>query len=185
MGNRSLEATSPLPSRAPPQWVDDAPDQSITHWYVHHAAGALDLVARVQMLAFSQEHDADFVLINVECDSVQVLGGPMTWKLHQFVKANTRQARDLGDTNGDTGNRSHLAQSQVRREGFAPLAQAGKRAVEDTLQRIGHWAHLALGATADSVPDVDLSSGLASGLGSGLASSSLSNSEMLVFIDAR
>ena len=108
------------------QRVDDAPNQPVAYRYVHHAAGALDLVARVQMLAFSQEHDSDFVLIDVERDAIQVPAGQTTGKLHQLIKTHARKARDLGDTYGDTGNRSHVARRQLRREGFARLKAPGR-----------------------------------------------------------
>ncbi len=54
----------------PAQRVDDATDQFIAHRNVHHATRALDLIARVQMLAFAEKHDADFVRIDVERDAV-------------------------------------------------------------------------------------------------------------------
>ena len=68
------------------QGIDDAPDQAVTHRHVHHATRTLDLVARVQMLAFAEEHDADLVRIDVERDAVEIAG-----KLHQLIEAHARE----------------------------------------------------------------------------------------------
>ena len=62
-GNRSFAVERPA------QWVDDSPDQSIAHRHVHYSTRALDLIARVQALAIAKQHDADFILIDVEGDA--------------------------------------------------------------------------------------------------------------------
>ena len=107
------------------QRVDDAPDQPIAHRHVHHPARALDLIARVQMPAIAKQHDADFVLIDVERDAVQIAG-----KLHQFIKAHARKARDLGDADGDARDRAHFTRRQLRRESLQRPADARERLVE-------------------------------------------------------
>ena len=135
----------PFAVERPAQGVDDAPDQSIAHRHVHHATRALDLVARVQMLAFAEEHDADFVRIDVERDAVQIAG-----KLHQLLEAHARKARDLGDADGDAGDRAHLARRQLRREGVQRSADTRERLVEDGMQavrRVIQWSAFGAAAT--------------------------------------
>ena len=83
------------------------------------------------MLAFAEEHDADFVRIDVERDAVQIAG-----KLHQLIKAHARKARDLGDADGDARDRAHLTRRQLRREGFQRPADSRERVVEDAVQAI-------------------------------------------------
>ena len=92
----------------PAQWVDDSPDQSIAHRHVHDTTCSLDLIAGVQMPAFAKQHDADFLFINVERDAVEITG-----KLHQFVEADARKARDLGDADGYPRDRAHLTRRYV------------------------------------------------------------------------
>ena len=167
----------------PAQRVDDAPDQSIAHRHVHHTTRALDLIARVQMLAFAKEHDADFVLIDVERDAVQIAG-----KLHQLIKAHARKARDLGDADGDARDRAHLTRRHLRRESFQRPADTRERLVEDSMQairRVIQWSAFGAEATGSSpclASALRLGLGfslwlglgfglLASGLDSGLASS--------------
>ena len=126
MGKRWLEATGPLPSSGPAQRIDDAADQAIAHRHVHHATRALDLSARMQMLAVAKQHDADFVLIDVERDAVQIAG-----KLHQLIKAHARKARDLGDADGDARDRAHLTRRHLRRECVQRPADTRERLVEE------------------------------------------------------
>ena len=153
----------------PAQRVDDAPDQSIAHRHVHHTTRTLDLVARVQMLAFAKEHDADFVRIDVERDAVQIAG-----KLHQLIKADARKARDLGDAGGDARDRAHLTRRQLRREGFQRPADTRERLVEDAMQairRVIQWSAFgAEGTGSGPCLGSRFGPGLASAFGSGLAS---------------
>ena len=132
MGKRWLEGDRPFAIERPAQRVDDAPDQSVAHRHVHHTTCAFDLSARVQMLAIAKQHDADFVLIDVERDAVQIAG-----KLHQLIKAHARKTRDLGDADGDARDRAHLARRHLRREGCQRPADARERLVEDSMQAIG------------------------------------------------
>jgi hypothetical protein len=67
-----------------------------------------DFIARVQMPVFAEQHDADFVLVHVECDAEHIAG-----KHHQFIKAHAGKARDPGDARGDAGDRAHLARPSV------------------------------------------------------------------------
>ena len=69
MGRRCAGGHRPIAIEWPAERIDDASDQSVAHRHVHHAARALDLIARVQMPVFAEQHDADFVLIDVERDA--------------------------------------------------------------------------------------------------------------------
>ena len=126
----------PLAIEWPAQGVDNAPDQSIAHRYVHHTTRALDLGARVQVPAIAKQHDADFVLIDVERDAVQIAG-----KLHQFIKAHARKARDLGDADGDARDRAHLTRRHLRGESFQRPADTSERLIEDSMQAIRRVVH--------------------------------------------
>ena len=97
-GNRSLAVEWPA------QRVDNASDQPVAHRHVHHPTGTLDLVTSPQVLAFAEQHDADFVRIDVERDAVQTAG-----ELHQFLEAHAGKTGDFGDADGDARDRAHLA----------------------------------------------------------------------------
>ncbi len=159
MGRRLAGGHRPVAVEWPAERVDDASQQSVAHGHVHDPAGALDFIARVQMPVFAEQHDADLVLVHVERDAEHAAG-----KFHQLVKAHAGKAGDLGDARGDAGDRAHLARRQLRRKGFASLAQAGERVVEDTLQGIRRHAHC-------------VSTGLAAGPDSGLDPALASDSE--------
>ena len=116
----------PFAVERPAQRIDDAADQSLAHRHVHHASCALDLIAGMQVLAIAEQHDADLVLIDVKRDAEQVAG-----KLHQLIEAHARQARDLGDADGDARDRAHLTRRQLRRERCRASGDARERAVED------------------------------------------------------
>src|SRR5208337_861120 len=159
------------------QWVDDAPDQTITHRHVHHTTGTLDLVAGMQMLAFAEENDADFVRVDVERDAVEIAG-----KLHQLIKADAWKARDLGDAGGDARERAHLTRRQLRRESLQRPADTRERRVEDAVQTIrrgiqwsafgaeGTGSGPCLGSPFGPGSASAFGSGSASAFGSGLAS---------------
>ncbi len=86
MGKRWLEATGPLPSSG-------SPKATMTRPIVHPPQArpsrgpCLDFIARVQMLAIAEQHDANFVRIDVERDSIKVAR-----ELHQFIEAHARKA---------------------------------------------------------------------------------------------
>src|SRR5664280_924121 len=136
----------------PTERVDDASQQSIAHSHVHDPSGAFDFVTRVQILILAEQHDTDFVLVHVERDAEYAAG-----KLEKFLKPDTGEARDSGDTGGNVCDRAHLVGRQLRREGSPDLAYSSERAVEDTLQGFGWRAHELVGAVLGS-------SGLAWGL---------------------
>ena len=136
MGRRSLAATAPVAIERPAKRIDDAPQQSVAHGHVHDPARALDFVAGVQMPVFAEQHDADFVLVDVERDAEHVAG-----KLHQFLEAHAGQPGHLGDAGGDAGDRADLARRELRREGFPRLADRGERVVEDALQAFRLGGH--------------------------------------------
>ena len=130
-GQTLAEGDRPLAVERSAERVDDAADQSLAHGHVHDTTRALDLIARVQVLVFAKEHDADLVRIDVECDAEQIAG-----KLHQLIKSHARKARDLGDAGGDARDRAHLARRQLRRERVQRPANTCECLVEDSMQAI-------------------------------------------------
>jgi hypothetical protein len=64
----------PAAIERPAERVDDASQQAVAHGHVHDPAGALDLIARVQMRVFAEQHDADFVFVHVERDAEHAAG---------------------------------------------------------------------------------------------------------------
>ena len=83
----------------------------------------------MQMPVVAEQHDADFVFVDVECDAEHIAG-----KLHQFLETHAGKTGDLGDAGGDAGDRADFPRRQLRREGFPRLAYPGKRAVENVLR---------------------------------------------------
>ena len=132
IGKRWFETTGPLPSTWPAQGVDDSTDQPITHWHIRHAPCSLDLISRVQMFAFAEEHDTDFIRIDVERDAVQIAR-----KFHEFIEAHIRKTRDLGNSDGDTRDRSHLPRRQLRSKSIQRPADACERLIVDAMQAFG------------------------------------------------
>ena len=53
------------------------PRSAVAHRHIHDAPRSLDFVARVKMRVFAEQHDADFVLVHVECNAK-----PTTRKRH-------------------------------------------------------------------------------------------------------
>ena len=72
----------------PAERVDDAAQQPFADGHIHDAAGALDLVARLQVPVVAEQHDADFVLVDIERDAEHAAG-----KFEQFLGARARAAR--------------------------------------------------------------------------------------------
>ena len=62
------------------QRVDHPSQQTVSHRYVHDPPGAFDFVARMQILIFTEQDHADFILIHVERDAQQI-----ATKSHQFL----------------------------------------------------------------------------------------------------
>src|SRR4029077_11553154 len=91
--------------------------------------GALDLSATVQVLAIAKEHDADFVLIDVERDAVQIAG-----KFHQFIEAHAWKARDLGNADGQARDRADFSHRQLRGGDVQRSADSRERTLEDSMQ---------------------------------------------------
>ena len=144
MGKRRLEAIGPSPIEWVAQWIDDPTDQSVTDRDIGHSTRPLDLIARMEVLALAQQYDADFVRIDVERDAEHAAG-----KLYQLIKAHTRNARHLGDADGDARYRAHLARCHLWRERFQRPANPHERPVESGMQTIGQAIQLsAFGAGA-------------------------------------
>ena len=116
--------------------IDDASQQSVAHGHVHHAAGALDGIARVQVPVVAEQDDADLVLVHVEGDAEHAAG-----KCDQLLEADAGKAGDRGDAGGDGRDRADLAWRQLGREGSPRLADAFERAVEDALQAVRRVVH--------------------------------------------
>jgi hypothetical protein len=137
-GRRSSAATGPLPSRGLPSGSITRPSKPSPTATSMTRPGALDLVARVQVLIFAKQDDADLVLVHVECDAEQIAREP-----NQLIEAHAGKARDGGDARGDIRRRADFTRRQLRREGFAGLAQAGEGVVDGRLQDAkggAHWA---------------------------------------------
>ncbi len=147
IGRRAAGDHRPVVVEGPAERVDDASEQAVAHGHVHDPARALDFVARVQMPVVAEQHDADFVLVDVERDAEHVAG-----KSHQFVGADAGKTGNHRDARGDVGDRPDLARRQPRREGLAPAAETGERAVEGASQRTGRRAQGVSTAAAGSIP---------------------------------
>jgi hypothetical protein len=60
------------------------------------------------MPVIAEQHDADFVLVQVERNAENAAG-----KRQQFLKADAGQTGDLGDAGGDAGDRADLPRAAV------------------------------------------------------------------------
>ena len=126
----------PVAIQGPTERIDHAPQHAIAHGYVHDPARALDFTARLETPVFAEQHNTNVVLVNIERHAEHLTG-----KRHQFVKTHAGKAGDLGDAGGDTGDRADLLGRQLRREGFAHLTDARKRAVENVLEALRFRVH--------------------------------------------
>lgn len=101
----------------PPQWIDDASDQPLTHRDVHHMPSAFHLIAGMQLPVVAEQDGADFVFVDVEGDAIHVSG-----KSQYFIEPHPRQTGHLRDAGGDAGDGANLAQHELRRGVFPCLA---------------------------------------------------------------
>ena len=113
IGRRLIRGHWPLAVERFAQRIDHASQQSVSHRDVHHPPGALHFVARVQIFEGAQKDDADFVLVDVERNTLYTAGEP-----HQFFVFHARQAGHRRDTNGDVGDDAHLMRRQTRLKVF-------------------------------------------------------------------
>src|SRR5271169_5280443 len=90
----------PLAIKRPAQWIDDTPDQSLPHRHVHHMPPAFYFIARMQVPIIAEQDDADLILIDIECDAVQITGKP-----HHLFKTHAGKTRYPGNTRGQAGDR--------------------------------------------------------------------------------
>ncbi len=99
----------------------------------------------MEMPVFAEEDDADLVGIDVEGNAEH-----LPREDHQFLKADVGEARDLGDAGGDTDDRPHLPQGQLRDEGFPRLAYCGQSTVENGMEALRFHLHWPLGSDLGS-----------------------------------
>ena len=80
--------------------VHDAADQRLADRHRHDAAGALDLIAFLDLLVVAEEHGADVVLLEVERQADDVVR-----ELEQLARHDPLEAVDAGDAvaDGDDG----------------------------------------------------------------------------------
>ena len=107
----------------PSQRVDNAAEQCRTDAHVHHASGALDLVARADLRIISQQHDADVCFVDIEGDAHAAVR-----KTQQLFESGAGQPRDERDADGDAGDGSRLDRQQGARLIGPRLRQGSKRA---------------------------------------------------------
>ena len=84
------------------QRIDDAADQGVAHGHAHDAAGALDLVAFVDLRVLAQQHHAHLVFFQVHGDAGDVVRKREQLAGHDFVEAvNAGDAVAQGDDRAD------------------------------------------------------------------------------------
>ena len=126
----------PLAIERTPQRIDDAAEQPLSHYHVHHTARALDFITRMEMRVITEQHDTDLVFIHVEGDAENAAR-----KLQQLLISRSWKPRHGGDAGRYGRDRADLAQDEPRREGLACLTHAVKGAVEHAFQGFGRGAH--------------------------------------------
>ena len=137
LDGQAIACSQPAPFiERPAQRVDDTAQQPFAHGHIHDPARALDLIARLQVPVVAEQHDADFVLVDIERDAEHAAG-----KFEQLLGARAGQPGDPGNAGRHVGDRADLMRRQLRRKGGPRPADPGERAVEDTLQVFGSDAH--------------------------------------------
>ena len=111
--------------------VDDTTDQAIADRYVHHMPTALDLIASVQLRVVTEQHDADFVLVDIEGDAMDI-----AWEFHQFLEADTGQAGDLGDAGRNAGDPPDFLWLQLMDKAFPRFTHDSKGRRKDILKAL-------------------------------------------------
>ncbi len=82
IGRLLLEAIGILPVEWTRKGIDHSPQELVAYRYVHDPPRSLDLIAP-SMPVISQQHNADFVFIHIECDAQQSAG-----KSYQLLETN-------------------------------------------------------------------------------------------------
>ena len=90
----------------------------------------------MQMPVFAKEHDADFVLVDVEGDAEHITG-----KLQYLLKPYAGKTGNPGDAGGDIRDRPHLVGRHAGYEAFAHAAHSSERAVENLLETLRFHGH--------------------------------------------
>ena len=91
-GLNCVVATGPLPSMGWPSAFTTRPIMRVADGHGHDAAGALDLVAFLDLGVLAHEHDADRVLFEVQGDGHDAVG-----QLEQLARHAALEAVDAGD----------------------------------------------------------------------------------------
>ena len=66
----------------PAERIDDSPNQRVADNDIHNAAGAPYFIAGAELVVIAEQHDADFVFIDIESDAKDPAG-----KAEQFLGA--------------------------------------------------------------------------------------------------
>ena len=83
---------SPWPSIGWPSGFTTRPEECVADGYREHLAGALDLLALLDLLEVAEDDRADAVLVEVQCDTEHAAG-----ELEEFLGHDRGQALDVGD----------------------------------------------------------------------------------------
>src|SRR6266581_55433 len=78
------------------QRIHDATHERLAHGHLHNAAGAFDEIAFFDLLKLAEEHHANFVFFEIECQAAYVVR-----KLEQLAGHNFLQAMNLRDAVAD------------------------------------------------------------------------------------
>jgi hypothetical protein len=73
--------------------VDDSTDQPVIDRDVHDATSQHNFIGCMEVPAFTEKHDANFMAIEITRVAEQITG-----KLHRFLRAHPGKASNLGDT---------------------------------------------------------------------------------------
>ena len=82
IGRRSVPAIAPPAVERPAERIDNSPNQRVANDDIHNAAGAPHFIAGAELVVIAEQHDADFVFIDIEGDAEDPAG-----KAEQFLGA--------------------------------------------------------------------------------------------------
>src|SRR5207244_1951612 len=94
-----------------PERINYPPDHSVARRNVHDPPGPLDLCASTHMVARAQQDDSNLVLVEVECNSIEVLG-----KFDQFIITDAWQTRHRCDARRNGRDCADFLRGKAREE---------------------------------------------------------------------
>ena len=92
--------------------VDDAAEECVADRHRQHLAGALDLLALLDLAELTEDHGADAVLVEVQCDAEDAAG-----ELEQLLGHHRGQTLDVGDAVTGVDDGADLFAIGIRGEG--------------------------------------------------------------------